>query len=249
MRKFHVMFFSKNLPIKIAIYFHDLNENDIRDIKLIIKFFKYLNYEFCNISEFGNNINNKKKHIAITFDDGFSSWTKILKLFENEEITATFYLNSIFFEEKPSLEKFYKNINSNGYEKLINLTELNQIISMGHEIGSHTHSHHTLSSLSEEDFEYEVSKNIEFLDQLNIELNSFAIPFGMRRYLKKSQFNHLNKIFDTVCFGEPGMLFNQNHNMIQRYPWVSSRSFTFNIQNICTDSSKFNNLTKRSGLG
>ena len=43
------------------------------------------------------------------------------------------------------------------------------------------------------------------------------------------------------------MLFNQG--FYTRYPWRSEKSFKYNLNNISTDTSKFNNLTKRSGLG
>jgi len=248
-RNFNVLFFRKNLPTKIAIYFHDLKEKDLENIKTIIRFFKFLNYEFCTIDKFSENIKNNHKQLALTFDDGFSSWTKTLKLFEEENVKATFYLNSIFFEDNLKLDKFYKNINSKGTEKLIDISEVYMLIDKGHQIGSHSHSHHTLSGLNQSDFEFEINKNLEILNNLKVQLNSFAIPFGMRRYLTNQQFEYLNNIFNTVCYGEPGMLYNHTPDKIQRYPWLSEKSFLFNLINISTNTSIFNNLTKRSGLG
>lgn len=248
-RNLNVFFFRKKLPTKIAIYFHDLEEKDFADIKTIIKFFKYLDYEFCTIDNFSKNIKNNHLQIALTFDDGFSSWTKTVDLFEQENVKATFYLNSIFFEDNSNLDKFFKNINSKGTEKLINIAEVYTLIDKGHQIGSHSHSHQTLSRLTQSDFEYEIKKNLEILNNLKVDLNSFAIPFGMRRYLTKQQFKYLKKIFHTICYGEPGMLFNHTPEKIQRYPWLSEKSFLFNLNNISTNTSIFNNLTKRSGLG
>ena len=219
-RKINIILFKKNLPNKISIYFHDVKEREIKDIKLIIKFFKYSGYEFCNIDYFNKNLENDKKLIALTFDDGFQSWTELMNLFENENVKSTFFLNTIFFEENPNLNRFYKNINSTGEEELITSDDLNTIIKYGHEIGSHTHTHRTLSQLNKVEFVEEIEINMKFL-----------------------------KNFEAVCFGEPGTLFNHKANQIQRYPWLSNLEFHENIVNISTNTHFFNTLTKRSGLG
>ena len=71
----------------------------------------------------------------------------------------------------------------------------------------------------------------------------------MRRYIKNHQLDYLRGIFDSVAFGEPGMLYDQKEGLIQRYPWKIEKSFKYNINNISTNTSLFNNFTKRSGLG
>ena len=100
-----------------------------------------------------------------------------------------------------------------------------------------------------EDFVKDISKNIELMNKLKVMPKSFAIPFGMRRFVTKEQIEYLDQKFDCIAYGEPGMLFNQKKGFIQRYPWRSEKSFKYNLNNISTDTSKFNNLTKRSGLG
>ena len=40
-------------------------------------------YEFVNIDEFQQSINDDNKMIAITFDDGFKSWIDTIPLFKN----------------------------------------------------------------------------------------------------------------------------------------------------------------------
>ena len=71
----------------------------------------------------------------------------------------------------------------------------------------------------------------------------------MRRYVKEEQIDYLMEVFDSVSFGEPGMLFSQKKGKVQRYPWKVNKSFEYNINNIRTDTSIFNKITKRSGLG
>ena len=54
-------------------------------------------YEFVNIDEFQQSINDNKM-IAITFDDGFKSWIDTIPLFKKFNAKGTFFLNSIFLE-------------------------------------------------------------------------------------------------------------------------------------------------------
>ena len=80
-------------------------------------------------------------------------------------------------------------------------------------------------------------------------MKSFAIPYGMRRYLNKDQMDYLKSKFTTICFGEAGMLYSQDNINIQRYPWQTEITFFQNLLNISTDTTIFNKFTKRSGLG
>ena len=71
----------------------------------------------------------------------------------------------------------------------------------------------------------------------------------MRRLVTQNQLEFLMNNFHAICFGEPGMQFNQQKKIIQRCPWKSDKSLAYNITNLRTDTSLFNKLTKRSGLG
>ena len=247
-RLVNLIIFKRNLPNKISIYFHETDSKEIEDIKKIIKYFKKRGYKFSTVTEFSKSINNNDKDLAITFDDGFSSWVNVLPLFKEFSVRATFFMNSIQYTKDPK-EKFLSDIKCFDENKLIDKSGTKKIIEEGHEIGSHTHSHRTLTNINEEEFLYEINQNLIILNSLNIYPTNFAIPFGMRRYVKDEQLEYLYKNFNSVSFGEPGMLFKQEKSKIQRYPWKSDKSFKFNLNNITTDTSLFNNLTKRSGLG
>ena len=95
----------------------------------------------------------------------------------------------------------------------------------------------------------EIEINMKHLKNFDIEITSFAIPYGMSRYTNKKQIDYLLDRFENVCFGEAGMLFNQDLNNIQRYPWQIDITFYENLVNLSTNTSIFNSLTKRSGLG
>ena len=247
-RYINISLFKKNLPKKISIYFHEINEAEIKSILEIINYFSELDYKFVTTEYFEKNIHNDEKLFNFTFDDAFASWIDILEIFKNNNVKATFYLNTIQFTEE-NQEKFMRDIRIEDKSKLLTKDNLLKIKSFGHEIGAHTHSHLTLSNLNKDKFENEVLKNLEHLRSLDINPKSFAIPFGMRRYILESQKNFLMNNFVVICYGEPGMQFNQTKKIIQRTPWKSEKSFRYNITNLRTDTSLFNNLTKRSGLG
>jgi len=248
LRLFHISILKKDLPNKICIYFHDLKDKEKNDLEKIILYFKKNGFRFVNFNDLNNNLETNEKLISLTFDDGFSSWVDTLKLFQKHNIKVTFFLNTIFLTQEP-IFIFLKNIDFYEKDKLLDIHGLAQLIKSGHEIGAHTHGHFTLSKLTLKEFKKDLEKNISILNKYNIYPNTFAIPFGMRRYITNEQINYLNKEFSCIAFGEPGMLFKQKKGYLQRYPWKSKKSFNYNINNIKTDTSYFNNLTKRSGLG
>ena len=246
-RNSNKFFFKKNIPDKISFYFHEIEDIEYNAIKNLILFFKDLDYEFSTIDNFNSKLNSDKKLVSLTFDDGFKSWLRLIDLFDKYEIKSTFFINSIFFQED-DLSRFMNNINISDEKKLLDLSQFKEIINSGHEIGSHTHSHFTLSNLNYEDFTKEDIKNYNFLNQY-YNVKSFAIPYGMRRYVTKQQLKYLSTKYETICFGEAGMQFKNKRGYIQRHPWKSNKSFFYNIENVSIDTSLFNGLTLRSGLG
>lgn len=247
-RFINILFFKKELPNKISIYFHEISKNEIDDLKKIIVYFQNLDYKFVTIDKFNKEILNDNKHFAITFDDGFSSWTETLKLFEKFNVKATYFLNTIQFTSEAK-KKFLHDIRCEDIDFIINENEVQELIIQNHEIGAHTHSHKTLSKITLDNLKSEIEQNLIILNKFNTKVKNFAIPYGMRRLVTEEQVNYLLEKFDSVSFGEPGMLFSHSNDRIQRYPWRTEKSFKYNINNISTDTSFFNNLTKRSGLG
>ncbi len=239
--------FKNELPKKISIYFHDIDDQELISITNIILFFKSLDYQFVTVEDFNNLIDTDKKLLSLTFDDGFAGWLKLLPVFNEHNVKATFFTNSIFLSDD-NLTRYLRNININSDKKLISKSGIKELVNDNHEIGAHTHTHYTLSNLSFDEFVIEDSKNRKQLKEFG-EINNFAIPYGMRRYLTKEQKEYLEKQYNSISFGEAGMQFEQKKNYIQRYPWLVEKSFFYNLENICTNTSFFNNLTLRSGLG
>ena len=250
LRLVNIAIFKKELPSNISIYFHDISLAEKNEIIEIIKFFKYLNYKFVPISKFNDEMNSKDKIISLSFDDGFTSWLDLLPIFERYQVKATFFMNTIQLTTD-NLTEYSHRLGMTNFDQstFIDIDGLRKIINKKHEIGSHTHSHFLTKKLSKENLTYEITKNLEILSSQQLSVRSFAIPYGMRRYIKKSQILYLKKYFDSICFGEPGMLFKHESSKIQRYPWSIDRTFKQNINNISTDTSIFNKVTKFSGIG
>ena len=236
------------MPEKIALYFHETEIKELEDLEKIILYFHERNYEFVTVNELTQNLKSDLKHVALTFDDGFSSWVDTLDLFKTHNVRATYFINTIQFTDL-DLDKFLSDIRCKDSELLINKKEINEIISHGHEIGSHTHTHRTLSKLDLLQLIEEIDTNLEILNKIGAEINNFAIPYGMRRLIKNEHIPYLQTKFNSIAFGEPGMLHHQEIDKLQRYPWKVLKSFEYNIENIKTDTSFFNKITKRSGLG
>ena len=89
--------FKKEIPTKVAIYFHDLKEKEVSDLKEILLFFTNRGYKFVNLNDLNKKLGSSEKLISITFDDGFSSWSESLALFEKFNAQATFFINTIMF--------------------------------------------------------------------------------------------------------------------------------------------------------
>tara|TARA_B100002051_G_C16744041_1_gene646273 strand:+ start:232 stop:1005 length:774 start_codon:yes stop_codon:yes gene_type:complete len=247
-RHINIFLNKKKFPNQIVVYFHDTQQIEIDAIQDIILFFKNIDYEFVTISEISKNLGTEKKLFTFTFDDGFKSWKNLIPIFDKYKVEATFFLNSVFLTDEGN-DMFINNIGLDDKDKIINVDIINDLIKNDHEIGAHTHSHFKLSNLNFEDFKDEIQKNLDILRQFSENINSFAIPFGMRRYLKNEQIGYLENNFKTICYGEAGMLFDQDHKNIQRYPWQIELTFYQNLINLSTDTNLFNKLTKRSGLG
>jgi len=247
-RIINLILFKKDLPTKISIYFHDISNKEINELEKIIIYFLNLGFKFVTMDNFQKKIFSDEKLFAITFDDGFSSWTKTLDLFKKYDVKATYYLNTIQFTDD-EMTKFLQDIRCTNPDFIIKEEEVQELINSDHEIGSHTHSHKTLSKISLDDLKTEIETNLQILSKFNVEISNFAIPYGMRRLINKEQIAYLLEVFDSISFGEPGMLFNHEKQKIQRYPWRIEKTFQYNLNNISTNTSLFNKVTKRSGLG
>ena len=136
-RYVNIQFFKK-LPNQIVVYFHDINSKELEAIKDIILFFKNLEYQFVPISEVSRNFGSSKQ-FTFTLMMDLKNWGDLLPIFKNNDIVATFFLNSIFLTDE-KLDIFMNNIALNEKSKIIDRQGIIDIINDSHEIEL-THIH------------------------------------------------------------------------------------------------------------
>ena len=105
--------------------------------------------------------------VALTFDDGYLNHYFIARFLARRGIRATFFVvtHLKMFEGRPLLT--------------INPKLIQEIHSLGHEVGSHTCTHPDLTKLSVAEVEKEVKNSKEYLSELlGNEVVSFAYPGG-----------------------------------------------------------------------
>jgi peptidoglycan/xylan/chitin deacetylase (PgdA/CDA1 family) len=103
--------------------------------------------------------------VALTFDDGFKEHLKIARFLARHGIRATLFVIT-------GLRTFMG-------RELLSPSEIKEIASLGHEIGSHTVTHIDMTHIPEDTMLKELVESKKFLsDLLGYEVNSFAYPYG-----------------------------------------------------------------------
>jgi peptidoglycan/xylan/chitin deacetylase (PgdA/CDA1 family) len=104
-------------------------------------------------------------NIALTFDDGYREQMVIARYLARRGIKATFFVIT-------GLREFMG-------RELLGPSEIKEIASMGHEIGSHTVTHIDMTSAPEDVMYRELVESKRYLSELlNDDVTSFAYPYG-----------------------------------------------------------------------
>jgi peptidoglycan/xylan/chitin deacetylase (PgdA/CDA1 family) len=103
--------------------------------------------------------------VSLTFDDGYKEHLKIARFLARHGIRATFFVIT-------GLRTFMG-------RKLLSPSEVKEIASLGHEIGSHTVTHIDMTHTPEDVMLKELVESKKFLSELlEYEVDSFAYPYG-----------------------------------------------------------------------
>jgi peptidoglycan/xylan/chitin deacetylase (PgdA/CDA1 family) len=100
--------------------------------------------------------------VSLTFDDGFKSQLAAAEILDEEGLHATFYVNSGTIE----------------FPAYMTLTQLQGLISQGHEIAGHTIDHEALEGMDLDDIEHQVCDDRAALARIGIPVQNFAYPHG-----------------------------------------------------------------------
>ncbi len=114
---------------------------------------------------------NAKKHIVITFDDGFRDfYTEAFPVLRKYEFTATVYLPT------DCIQNNKKSINE---KKHLSWNEVKELHAYGISFGSHTVTHPKLHMIGKKEIEFEIRFSKETIeDQLGSHVDSFAYPYA-----------------------------------------------------------------------
>ena len=183
-RFINISLFTKSLPLKVSIYFHETYKNDIEDIERIILFFKKEGYEFVTIDNFNRHLDDSNKHFAFTFDDGFEEcYTIIAPLLEKYNCRGTFFINANYIESNLEYQDDFNKRIAISSKKPMSWNQVIDLHKRGHIIGSHGLDHYNFRELEPNEIENQIKKNKQILeDKLNYKCDYFAWTYGKRQH-------------------------------------------------------------------
>ncbi len=173
----------------------------VEQLESHIDYLKKKNFRFIYAKDLLNPNVLLEKTISITVDDAYLSFYEVgLPIFEKNSIPVTLFLNT-------------ENVGGNNY---MSWSQLKDALKRGVDIQNHTHSHSSLSILSEMEIinEIEISQKIIF-ENLEIKPNLFAYPFGENSSLAQEI---VSRYFDAA-FGQHSGAFSIDQKFyIPRFP-------------------------------
>ncbi len=119
-----------------------------------------------------------KRHIAITFDDGFENfWQNGFPILQEHNIPSTVFVPTNFIGSRPGWIKDKSNRNID--EKVMSTNQLVNLPPDIVKIGSHGKSHSPLAKLNNEEIKNELEGSRQLLEQmLGREVRLLALPHG-----------------------------------------------------------------------
>ena len=166
-----------NIPI---LMYHSIVDDSyqsvsINSFKKQMIFMKKMGYQTISFKDL-----NKKKHnkeFILTFDDGYENiFTNAFPILIELGFKATCFIitNKIGHYNEWDINKdYFKKM------KLMNRDQINEWLQKGFDVGSHTMDHLDLIKLNYENKNQQIINSKKFFkDVFNIEIDSFAYPFG-----------------------------------------------------------------------
>lgn len=116
------------------------------------------------------------KVVGITFDDGYkNNLINAAPILKQYNFSATCYLVSDYIGES-NIWDLDKGIDQ---KPLMNYGDIQKWVDLGMDIGAHTQTHSDLTKLNKKQFELEISKSKDFLEnQFKLTIGDFCYPYG-----------------------------------------------------------------------
>ena len=167
------------MKIPILLY-HSIND-DNSSMSLKINIFenqmKYLRKNGYKTVTFDEINKSEKKQIIITFDDGYKDViNNALPILKKNNFKAICFFVTNFIGKNNHWDIKKKNYFK---KEIMNLNDIENWISNGMHIGSHSHNHFDLTELSEKNLFNELEYSKKYLeDKFNTKDSMFCYPFG-----------------------------------------------------------------------
>ena len=228
------------------IIFHDipqLSKNRFQDLlEILIEKHTFItpdNFELYMNGEYFL----KEDQLLLTFDDGYYSNYLIAKeILDKYKIKAIFFISTGFIDLKNKTEintyikkNFFDNVLPTKLDtsemKPMSWRNLEEIIELGHTIGSHTKNHNYLSSILDNDLLKEeiVLSGKELERNLGIKVEHFAFPFGNLNSMSSNSIRIAEKKYKYIHTGIRGKnLFSTSTLAIRRESMNILDDFDYN---------------------
>jgi peptidoglycan/xylan/chitin deacetylase (PgdA/CDA1 family) len=255
LRNFHLAFFRRPLPRRVALYFHHIDPLVAKALEAVIGSFRQGGYAFVNAATFDLDADAERKMVFLSFDDNYLSWFEYLSFFDKEHITATFYCNSLPLDREPDdpvVVEYYRRVGSPPDRRPLRSAQLGALREAGHEIGCHTHSHFNLAALAPADLTKEIELNRNIIESASGKpVKDFSFPFGQPRHFPPAAEEAVRAAgFVRVAHATSGLQHASGRpGTIHRSLWRPERTVEGNLREVCTDGRLFVRLSGRSALG
>ena len=148
-----------------------------------------------------------KKYFHLSFDDGFrNNYTNAFPILKKHNVPAIFYVPSSLIEAGWNTTKNYC-LNTTQYRGVIEMMrwkDLQDLISEGYEIGSHTKTHARFSDISKSQDLMEdeiIGSKVELETNLNYECKYISWPFGKLTDADSKSLKIVKDAGYKACFG------------------------------------------------
>lgn len=175
-----------SLPRLQNLYLHFLPEKQEGQFVSFIRRLKQ-GHEFISYSEMVKRSRSgpiDRPYLTISFDDGFFSNLRAARILASEGVSACFFVcpDLLGMSREELLSVFPNSLDSE--VRSLTWDEVEEVLSLGHEIGSHTLSHPVLTDLRIDQAQHQIHSSKDALEKRFGRINHFAWPRG--------QFHHFS---------------------------------------------------------
>jgi peptidoglycan/xylan/chitin deacetylase (PgdA/CDA1 family) len=250
--RIHRLVLDRGMPRKVGVYLHSLPEQDHDSFSEMCGFFRDEGYRFTGPGDFLDDPD--ERCVFVSFDDNYRAWFEAMPLFDALDLRATFYVNTCAVRERnepAEIDAYFDRLGFTGPRIPLSAAEMVTLADAGHTIGTHTHSHHRLTSIPFDDALADIISGKEDLEAiLGRPVAHFAYPYGMRRHFSEELRAACHTMgFETISNAIPGLQHSPQRPMsINRSGWDPNRSIAENIQRLSIDGQWFERRTGRSAV-